>query len=393
MVFALAVAFARALLRRAGPWPALLAFPAAWTAYEFLLSRTSPHGTFGSLAYSQMDLLPVIQVASLAGFPGITFLLTLAPSAAAVAWHRRSRRATAAAFLAAGLVPALLALAFGWGRLAQPAGGSAVRVGLAATDRTVGSFQTEDRSEAIPVVEAYARRAGMLATRGARVVLLPEKFVGVAPAYATAVYKILGEAAKTHHVPVIAGLNWAGITPRRNLAVVFSPHGRYLEYDKAFFIPGLEEGYRGGTRPLVLPLAGVAAGVAICKDMDFPAWTRRYAAAGARILYVPAWDFGEDAWLHSRMAVLRGVEGGFAVARTAQEGRLTVSDACGRIVAEKRSDSAAEVYVECDVPAGPGGTLYSRWGDWFGWFSVAVLAAGLLLLSRPRPAGSRSRRD
>ena len=44
------------------------------------------------------------------------------------------------------------------------------------------------------------------------------------------------------------------------------------------------------------------------------------------------------------------------------------------------------------VPAGPGGTLYSRWGDWFGWLVVAATAAGLLLLSRPRPAGSRPRR-
>jgi apolipoprotein N-acyltransferase len=134
----------------------------------------------------------------------------------------------------------------------------------------------------------------------------------------------------------------------------------------------------------------VTAGVAICKDMDFPAWTRRYAAAGARVLFVPAWDFGEDAWLHGRMAVLRGVEGGFAVARAAQEGLLTASDACGRIVAERRSDSEEEVMLECSVPAGPGDTLYSRWGDWFGWLNVAALAAGLLLLSRPRPAGSRS---
>ncbi len=388
--FALAVTFARLLLRRAGPWPALFAFPAAWTAYEFLLSRTSPHGTFGSLAYSQMEFLPVIQVASVAGIWGVTFLLALAPAGAAAAWQVRRRPAAAAALLAAGLVPLLLALGFGWFRLAQPAGGPAIRVGLAVTDRTVDRFRTEERSEAIPVAEAYARRAATLTTRGARVVVLPEKFVGVTPAYAADVYKIFSSTAQAGDSSVIAGLNWVGINPQRNLAVVFSPDGRYLEYDKAFLVPGWEEGYHGGNRPLVLPLAGVPAGVAVCKDMDFPAWTRRYALEGARVMCVPAWDFGEDAWLHSRMAVLRGVEGGFAVVRTAQEGRLTVSDACGRTVAEKRSDEADEVYLECTVPAGPGGTLYGRWGDWFGWLSVAALAAGLLLLSRPRPAGYKS---
>ena len=388
VAFALAVAFARLLLRRAGPWPALFAFPSAWTAYEFLLSRLSPHGTFGSLAYSQMDLLPVIQAVSLAGFTGVTFLLTLVPSAAAMAWRLRGRRAQAAAILAAGAVPLLLALAYGWIRLAQPAGEPAVRVGLAATDRTVGLFQTEERAEAIPVVKAYAQRAEVLAARGARVAVLPEKFAGIAPAYAAEAYKMLSDAARAGGVPVIAGLNWAGTTPRRNVAVAVTPNGRYLEYDKAFFIPGLEDGYRGGTRPLVFPLAGVPAGVAICKDMDFPAWTRRYALEGARVMLVPAWDFGDDAWLHARMAVLRGVEGGFAVARTAQEGRLTVSDVCGRILAEKRSGSSDEVYLECAVPAGPGGTLYGRWGDWFGWLAVAASAAGMLLLSRPRTAGA-----
>lgn len=392
VAFALAVALAQQLLRRAGPWAALFAFPVAWTAYEFLLSRISPHGTFGSLAYSQMDFLPVIQVASVAGIWGVTFLLTLVPASAALAWRLRRRRGAAAAILAAGFVPSLLALGFGWFRLAQPAGGPSLPIGLAATDRTVGRFGTEERAEALPVVQAYARRAATLVSRGARVVVLPEKFVGVAPAYAADAYKIFSDASRAHGAPVIAGLNWVAIRPQRNLAVVFTPNGRYLEYDKAFFIPGLEEGYRGGNRPLLLPLAGVTAGVAICKDMDFPAWTRRYAAEGARILYVPAWDFGEDAWLHSRMAVLRGVEGGFAVARAAQEGLLTVSDSRGRIVAEKRSDSGEEVYLECSVPAGPGGTLYSRWGDWFGWLAVAATAAGLLLLSRPRPTGTRPRR-
>lgn len=67
-------------------------FPAAWTSYEFLLSSASPHGTFGSLAYSQIDVLPLIQIASITGALGITFLLLLVPSALAFGWHFRGYR-------------------------------------------------------------------------------------------------------------------------------------------------------------------------------------------------------------------------------------------------------------------------------------------------------------
>jgi apolipoprotein N-acyltransferase len=280
LVFALGVLFARGTVRRTESWLAVLAFPVAWTAYEFLLALASPNGTFGSVAYSQVELLPVIQVASLTGIAGITFLLTLVPSALAVAWRLRRRRATAGKALAAGLVPLVLVLSFGWFRLAGSAGGPSIRVGLAATDRTVGRFCTEDRAEAIPVVEDYARRVGDLAARGAGVVVLPEKFVGVAPAYAAEVYKLLSATARMNRVAVIAGLNWVGISPRRNVAVVFSPDGRYVEYDKVHFVPGLEMGYCSGIRPLILPLAGIPAGVAVCKDMDFPAWTRRWPSCG-----------------------------------------------------------------------------------------------------------------
>ena len=48
--------------------------------------------------------------------------------------------------------------------------------------------------------------------------------------------------------------------------------------------------------------------MAICKDMDFPDTIRNDSHAGLRLMAVPAWDSDVDAWLHARMAVLRGVE-------------------------------------------------------------------------------------
>src|SRR5207253_7528518 len=70
VLFAGVVLLSRALLHRGAPWSAALAVPAAWTTGEVLTAVTSPHGTAGSFAYSQADVLPVVQLASVTGLFG-----------------------------------------------------------------------------------------------------------------------------------------------------------------------------------------------------------------------------------------------------------------------------------------------------------------------------------
>jgi hypothetical protein len=46
-------------------------YPVLLAAIDTLVSFFSPHGTWGSFAYTQMDGLPVIQIASVLGTPAI----------------------------------------------------------------------------------------------------------------------------------------------------------------------------------------------------------------------------------------------------------------------------------------------------------------------------------
>ena len=91
-------------------------------------------------------------------------------------------------------------------------------------------------------------------------------------------------------------------------------------YDKHHLLPGVEPEKPGHKRE---PYQASRWGLQICKDMDFPKLSRQYAAEGANLMLVPAWDFNLDRWLHARMAVLRAVENGFALARSARNGLLT----------------------------------------------------------------------
>jgi apolipoprotein N-acyltransferase len=93
--------------------------------------------------------------------------------------------------------------------------------------------------------------------------------------------------------------------------------------------------------------------------------------------FLPVVQIVVDAYLHGRMAALRGVENGFTVVHVAQEGLLYITDAYGRVLAEQQSFSAPEVMFVHAAPAGPGTTLYARFGDWFG---VAAILASIGLI-------------
>jgi apolipoprotein N-acyltransferase len=147
-----------------------------------------------------------------------------------------------------------------------------------------------------------------------------------------------------------------------------------------------------GTELTVVEGATGAQGVLICKDMDYPGLVRDYRAAGARLLLVPALDFDRDAWLHSRMAVLRGIETGLPVVRAGRAGAVTVSDAYGRVLTEDRTTGRAEASVVTTAPGATAPTPYALLGDWAAWLCTLVVAAIALVAVRRMSGKPRSGR-
>jgi apolipoprotein N-acyltransferase len=142
-------------------------------------------------------------------------------------------------------------------------------------------------------------------------------------------------------------------------------------YDKHHLIPGLEP-ERPGHKRVILDQPSGCWGLQICKDMDFPQLSREYAAGRADLLLIPAWDFNVDRWLHSRMAMLRAVESGFALARSARNGLLSLSDNRGRVIAETATVPARFASMSGKLNVAREETFYARSGDWFAWLCVAT---------------------
>lgn len=371
------------LLRAAFSAPAFTVAANCW--YE----AHSPHSTFGDPAYSQMNFLPILQIASITGIAGIGFLLQLVPAAIAASVAPRATRASRGAAIAVSGGILACALGFGIYRLHSDKSAPQVTAALLVTDERK---TLSPRGKAtVDMVQAYADRIPALAAEGAEVVVIPEKIGRIPSADLVGADRIFENAARTNHVTILAGFEHQ---PNLNEARLYAPDGTLeATYEKHHMLPAFEWYQLPGTARVTVQRPSGKWGVAICKDMDFPLLSRQYALDGAGLMLVPAWDFVTDGWLHGRMAVLRGVESGFSMARAPKQGILTLTDDRGRVLAEHVTGDASPgmapfAALVGRIPVREEPTFYARHGDWFAWADF-VLALALFIPVRRKVAPSR----
>ena len=357
----------------------VLAYPAIWVAVDTLLAHFTPDGNWGSLAYTQADVLPVAQLASVFGVGGVLFVLMLVNSALALAIHRGLSLPGALPAYSAVLAVSIATTCFGWWRLQVGEAGQAVKFGLVSIDDFL-SGPDSDRSREVWL--QYDAQVTALAAGGARIILLPEKIDVLPTALAETRKAHLAKLAETNHVWLVAGLGVNTGREKRNEAWWFAPDGRLAtNYLKHFMAPPEREFVSGSEFP-VNNIDGVQYGVAICKDMHFASLGRGFGARDAAVMLVPAWDFHDDASMAANMTKLRGVENGYAVVRSSREGLLTVSDAYGRMLAVANSAGYPGTSLFAAASVGPRiPTIYTRIGDALGWSCIvgafAMIAAAI----------------
>jgi apolipoprotein N-acyltransferase len=382
IVFGFGILFVRSFVRRGSLFLAALAFPVFWVAYEYLTATASPHSTWGNLAYTQMNCLPVIQIASITGLWGISFIVFLFASAAGTLlsgagkpWQRCTLAITVGSVVCAVFV-------FGKWRLQTNPSAQSVAVTLIARDVPMSVYLGSEE-QALRLLGEYAGEIRRLTPPGTQVVVLPEKIGRISESALSEVDAFFSSAAAETGAAIVLGVVRKTSSGAFNSSRFYSADGRLdANYDKHHLLPGVEP-EKPGDKRVILDEPSGRWGLQICKDMDFPKLSREYAGDGANLLLVPAWDFNLDRWLHARMAVLRAVENGFALARSARNGLLTLSDNRGRILAEAATAPGRFVSITGKVNLSPVATFYTRTGDWFAWLCVAGFV--VLLVSRFLP--------
>ncbi|MET9216127.1 MULTISPECIES: nitrilase-related carbon-nitrogen hydrolase [unclassified Nocardia] len=390
----------RRLLTRGRIGLAALAFPAAWTCAEYLYRLVGGVGAWWSIGYSQAEVGPIVRIAAVTGVAGITFLLLAVPAVIVAVTVPRTRSTRWRTGDGPSRTPyevrrirrrwtigiaAVLALGAGAaGAVCSTAEGPVVRVALVALAQPPLYVPVGSASGAAMIAEAVTM-VERAADQGAEVVVLTEKAWHATSSDLARLSGPLDDVARRRGVHVVVGLELEQQGGTVNAAIAYP--GETI-YAKRYLVPGLEAGLQVGRA--VVPVPGRPWALAICADLDHPDLVRENRANGATVLLAPALDFTVDHWLHSRMAVVRAVESGIAIARPAQLGELLGVDAQGRVDVSVETGITETRMAITDLGTSTAGTPYARWGDWFGVLTLTLTVLGVVA-ARRRPITAASR--
>jgi apolipoprotein N-acyltransferase len=428
--YVLFMAICTRILRRSGRLGCLV-FPAGWVLFDWLRSLGFLGYPWAMLGASQYTFIPLIQVSSITGVWGVTFIVILFGSVAARCLLSLSRRQPMPRGPSV-LLAVVLVASLGWGALRiwrEPAvAGRAAGAGEGA-ERTIrlalvqqnADPRKDDYEEVYRTLKRLTESA--LPGRPDMVVWSETAFVPnirrwsaedpEAYPFARLVRELLAWQ-KTIGTWLITGnddyelVQSASGEERRdyNGAVLFSPSGERVEtYHKMHLVPFTEyfpykkqlptiyrllqsfDAYlwEPGRDRVVFRHPLVSFCAPICFEDAFPNDVRLFIRAGAEAIVNLSndyWSLTEaEAMQHAANAVFRAVENSRHLVRASASGLTCSVDTLGRITA--RSPIYEEAVLSVELRPGPLRTTpYTRWGDWFppvmGGLLLAALAGGIL---------------
>lgn len=381
--FAINILLSCWVIKRLNNWVSIFIFPSLWVTFEFLSASSPTSGTYGSIAYSQVHLLKIIQITSLTGIWGLSFLICLIPSAIVVAYYLRKNKKDLCLSL---IIPAILligTLIFGITQLNKPYPEKTLRIAAISFPTSIDEMHSTDPKVADEVIRKYLNEFHILSTRNIDLIIFPEKILRLTSANQNHIKALLKQSAKDHDMAIVAGFSDFSGNDKKNIAIAYAKDGSPIDtYQKEHLLPGPESIFTPGNNIVTFKLDDVPAGIAICKDMDFKNPAAEYGKLGTGILFVPALDFVIDEWMHANIAIMQGVMNGYVVARAAQWGLLSVSDDHGRIVSEISTAPDSPSMIIAEINPGNGKTFYAENGDWFAYLSIllACLAIAVSLI-------------
>lgn len=404
------VVLAKLIGSRLGLWGRFMLLPALWLAFEWFRSLGMLGFTWGDMGYSQYKVLPVIQIASLAGVWGVSLLVALSNAAFAnLATARKAGRGFGAAYMQVFLVGLLVLAAAIYGQASvgrrnAPAG---ERVKAAVVQGNVNQDTDQDVEYCEHVWHTYRTMTLAAAQKGADFIVWPETVVpGCAGSEATIQRRLSSLAAEAGGYLLVGGSDEDEEGRMYNSAFLIGPgRGVLGRYAKVHLVPFGEfvparryipflghyrvTPYDTSPGPGYGPLdtGRYQLGMAICFESIFPHISRRFSLSGAELLCVitnDAW-FGRTAAAEQHMAksVFRAVENHRYLIRAAATGISCIIDPRGRILAQcglfQPGVLVHDVWTDTDR------TFYVAHGNWLVYVCLVAIFLLAIVASLRRP--------
>ena len=359
-----------------------LVYPLAVATMELVNIHTNPVGLWGATGFTQYGNLPIMQLASVTGMIGITFLMGWFASVVNWAWENRAR----GGLLLQGLTifGAVFTAVYGFGflRLNAAPGGETIRV-AGITVQSQNELNGDSLGEAVQSHwNAYFAETAREAQAGAQVIVWPEGAgITFTPNQSASLIPQAQEVARQNEIYLVIGYGMIyseGGKPKQNKLLVIDPTGAIvMEHIK--YGGNIIEGTLLGDKKLrtVDTPFGVLSGV-VCWDMDFPSVIQQAGRNGTGLMLVPSKDSIEIDPLHSQMAVFRGIENGMSVFRQVDYGQSIATDPYGRVLAQTDFFGSTDRTVVAQVPTKHVSTIYSLFGRYLEWLAPIGLAFFIL---------------
>jgi apolipoprotein N-acyltransferase len=428
------------IARRLGIAAALLSVPFIWVCQEYIRSNLSFLSLpWGLLAHSQYRHPALIQIADLAGVPGISFMIVTVNSAVTAAIYfllnrlktvqkfenRAFSRQAAAVIIGAGAFLFLVSWLYGRIILSQPLEGQQVKI--AVVQGNIPQSKKWDRRYATTIMSTYTELSAEASQHKPDLILWPETATPASIGEDYGIYLQVKQIAQNAKAPLLLGsserqkisekepsttsserkyLNSAFLVRSKRVKekiqrydkIRLLPFGEYMPLKEKiswsyFRIPQVK-GFVAGKDYKIFELPGFRFGVTICWENIFPDIVRHFVKSGAQFIVNitnEAW-FGKTAapYQFLSMSVFRAIENRVFVVRCTNTGISCFIDPCGRVLDVVTDKNGKDIFISGvlsqSVMLQSSKTAYTRYGDFFAWFCL-IFAPLILLRAAFRKGG------
>ena len=394
----------------------------AWVSLEMIEARLLTGFPWNLLGVSQYRILPLIQIASVSGVYGVSFVVAWFSVALACTGSVIVTRPMAARIWVSDLLlPLIVVAGVGSHGVAQITNretpGSTVKIAL--VQPSIPQTLIWDPKENTNRFNQLIRLTKRALAEEPVLLIWPEASVPDLLRYQPGTFEAVREIVTGHKVWMILGADdavprsgsaagrqvdfynssflidrageIASVYRKRRLVMFgeYVPLVRWLPFLK--HLTPIGEGFAAGDRATQFSIAshGLKTAVLICFEDSFPHSAREYVEPDTDFLLNLTNDgwFGESAaqWQHAANAAFRAVENGVPLIRCANNGLSCWVDAHGgmhNVYFPGSKDIYQAGYKIIHVPILGNGTpraptFYRQHGDWFGWGCVWLTSAVL----------------
>lgn len=400
---------------------AMFSAPFIWVSLEYIRSNLLFMALpLALLGHSQYENLPVIQIASLTGAYGISFILVLVNAALACAILICCRKMGTFKFLnsiplskrgsisiivvAASLTG--LTLVYGHMTLSKPINDGEIRISI--IQGNIGAAEKWDKKYVNLIMQTYTDLSNKASKDSPELIVWPE---AATPGFVLKKIELLSQMislirqTKTHYLIGSSEYPKFQKTPFEhikmgNTALFFSPKGKvigqylkirlvpfreYIPYDGIIPWPnfivskGAKNSTISGKEVTLFELDKIKFGSVICWESLYPELFRKFVKKGANLIINLANEgwFGETACPYQFLSanIFRAVENRISIVRATNTGISCFIDPHGRII-DRLQNNNKDIYVKGyltkEVKLSKQKSFYTIYGDIWAYMSLTI---------------------